>query len=61
MIKVELGLYGIVFEVELERQPIASARWKASTKASAANILEASGKTPVGAISNLKQKFHEGG
>jgi hypothetical protein len=58
MIQVELGQSGIIFDAELSRlrqRPL----WTAWTDVGRSEIIKATGKTPMDAIRNLKQKFYE--
>lgn len=56
MITVELGQSGILFEASLSKS---GGVWTASTDVGRSNILKATGKIPMDAIRNLKQKFYE--
>lgn len=58
MITVELGQSGILFEAKLTRLS-SGHEWKASTDVSEHDAIKATGKTPMDAIRNLKQKFYE--
>jgi len=58
MIQVELGQSGVIFDAEVNRQRQGSL-WRASTRIGSESFVEATGKTPMDAIRNLKQKFFE--
>ena len=56
MIQVELGQSGVIFDASISK---GGGVWTASTDVGRSEIITATGKTPMDAIRNLKQKFFE--